>query len=67
MATEISLNCCILGLDNLKTFPIDIVSSKTVGHLKNAIKKRNPWTLQHIEVDQLEIWKVNDLCTAYPP
>jgi len=65
MATEISLNCRILGLGG--SFPVDILPSKTVGHLKDAIKKKKEPVLNHIAADQLEIWKVNDPRTAYPP
>ena len=60
MATELSLNCWIDGLDNANAFPVDILSSKTIGHLKKAIKKEKENALNHIDADQLEIWKVND-------
>ena len=60
MAAEISLTCWILGLDDADSFPVDITLSKTVGHLKKAIKKEKEPTLNHIAADQLEVWKVND-------
>ena len=60
MATEISLNCCILGLDKLKTFSVDIAPSKNVYHLKRNIKKEKQIALNYIDADQLDIWKVND-------
>ena len=58
MAAELSLNCQILGLGN--SFPVDILPSKTVGHLKDAIKKKKENALGGIDADQLEILKVND-------
>ena len=60
MATELSLNCWIDGLDNANAFPVDILSSKTIGHLKDAIKQKNGNALNHIDAAQLEIWKVSD-------
>ena len=58
MATEIWLNCQILGLGN--SFPVDILPSKTVGHLKGASKKEKENALGRIDANQLEISKVND-------
>jgi hypothetical protein len=58
MATEISLCCWILGLDDATVFPVDIVPSKTVGHLKKLIKNENENTLKQIDAHQLDIWKV---------
>ena len=55
-----SLVCCVLGLDDVKPFLVDIPLSKTVDHLKKAIKKEKEPTLNHIAADQLEIWKVSD-------
>ena len=55
-----SLACCVLGLDDVKPFLVDIPLSKTVDHLKKAVKKEKEPTLNHIAADQLEIWKVGD-------
>ena len=60
MAAEISLTCWILGFDDTNAFPVDILRSQTVGHLKKAIKKEKDPMLNHIAADQLEIWKVGD-------
>ena len=60
MAVEISLNCWILGLDKANRFSVDVPLSKTVDHLKDAIKKKNENTLDHIDAHRLEIWKVGD-------
>ena len=55
-----SLVCCVLGLDDVKPFLVDIPLSKTVDHLKVAIKKRNENAFNHIDAQQVEIWKVGD-------
>ena len=60
MAVEISLNCWILGLDKANRFSVDVPLSKTVDHLKDAIKKKNENAFNHIDAQQLEIWKVGD-------
>ena len=60
MPIEISLGCRIIGLNNVNAFSIDIMSSKTVHHLKSAIKEYNGNKLENIDADQLEIWKVSD-------
>jgi len=44
----------------VKPFLVDIPLSKTVDHLKKAVKKEKEPTLNHIAADQLEIWKVSD-------
>ena len=64
MATEISLACWIVGLDNANAFPVETLRSQTVGHLKKAIKKEN--ALNRIDADQLEIWKVSDPTRSVP-
>ena len=60
MAGKISLNCWIVGLDKANRFSVDVPLSKTVDHLKKAIKKEKEPTLNHIAADQLKIWKVSD-------
>jgi len=60
MAVEISLNCWIVGLDKANRFSVDVPLSKTVDHLKDAIKKKKENAFNHIDADQLEIWKVSD-------
>ena len=55
-----SLACCVLGLDDVKPFLVDIPLSKTVDHLKKAVKKEKENAFHHIDADQLEIWKVGD-------
>ena len=60
MATEISLNCWVLGSGIKNVFSVDILSSKTTGQLKKAIKMEIPNKLAHIAADELDIWKVSD-------
>ena len=60
MAVKISLNCWILGLDKANCFSVDILLSKTVNHLKKAIKKEKENAFNHIDTNQFEIWKVGD-------
>jgi len=56
---SLTFNCWIHGLDSGNPFPVHILPSKTVGHLKIAIKKEEQPTLEHISVYKLGIWKVN--------
>jgi hypothetical protein len=60
MNAEISLACWILGLDDADAFLVDIPPSKTVSHLKDAIKTKIEPILNHIAAHQLAIWKVSD-------
>ena len=66
MAAEISLVCWIPGLEDANAFTIDIPRSKTVDHLKKAIKKEKEPILNHVAADQLEIWKVNNSARRTP-
>ena len=66
MAAQSSLVCCILGLDDVRPFLVDIPLSKTVDHLKDAIKKNKGNAFNHIDADQLEIWKVSDPTHSVP-
>ena len=61
-----SLAWCVLSLDDVKPFLVDIPLSKTVDHLKDAIKKKKENAFNHIDADQLEIWKVSDRATQPP-
>ena len=65
MAAESSLACWIVGLD-ANFFLVDILLSKTVDHLKKAIKKEKENALNRIDSDQLEIWKASDPTHSAP-
>ena len=66
MANEILLNCLILGPDVGRSFPVDILRGRTVGHLKRAIKDNKAPDLDHIAPDKLDLWKVSDLMHNVP-
>ena len=66
MPAEISLVCWIPGLEDANAFPVDIMRSQTVGHLKKAIKKEKEPILNHVAADQLEIWKVSNSARRTP-
>ena len=66
MPAEISLACWIVGLDDANAFPVDILRSQTVGHLKEAIKRKKENALNHIDADQLEVWKVSGPAHSVP-
>ncbi|KAG0276443.1 hypothetical protein BGZ96_003278, partial [Linnemannia gamsii] len=52
--------CIIEGDTKLDSFPIDIHTSQTVGHLKQLIKEANPNTLRDIDARKLRIWCIID-------
>ena len=60
MDQEILLHCSILGPDVEGIFPVEILRSKTVGQLKDAIKKATAPKLDHIAADKLDVYKVSD-------
>jgi Crinkler effector protein N-terminal domain len=53
--------CLIIGDD--KTFPVTIDPAKSVGHLKDAIKKKKEHALGAFDADSLKLYqvKVNEL------
>ena len=60
MIHQLLLNCSILGPDVGRTFPVEILPSKTVGQLKKSIKEEKAPELDHIAADKLDIYKVSD-------
>ncbi|GLB38822.1 hypothetical protein LshimejAT787_0506870 [Lyophyllum shimeji] len=55
-----TLNCCLLGDDpRIHSFPVDILDTQTVGHLKQLIKKATSPTLEHINAAHLELFKAS--------
>jgi len=61
MATKITPCCSVIGLNDENVFSVDIHRSKTVHHLKKAVKKEMEPKLNHLAANELEIWKVNYL------
>ena len=59
MSRTFELNCFVLNDDATgDTFLIKIEVDKTVGALKEAIKEKKKHALQHVDADDLIIWKV---------
>jgi hypothetical protein len=56
---ELCLYVYVIGLSN--SFPVDIKRSQTVGHLKDAILKKNPHDLKDIDARHLDLYKVDIL------
>jgi hypothetical protein len=53
---SITLFCLVQGAPT--AFPVDIDSSLTVGHLKDAIKAKKANDFANIDADRLRLWKV---------
>ncbi|EEY57595.1 crinkler (CRN) family protein, putative [Phytophthora infestans T30-4] len=51
---EASLFCAIIGVE--RVFLVDILQSKTVGHLKIAIKKQKTGVLGDVDADRLQLF-----------
>src|ERR1700730_14719931 len=63
MSDMLQLWCWVEGDDHKHTFPIEITGSKTVGELKDTIKKGNENTFQDIDAKTLMLWKVSASCS----
>jgi len=61
MANEILLNCSILGPNVGRTFSVTISRDRAVDALKDAIKEKKKPRLDHMDADDLDLWKVSDL------
>jgi hypothetical protein len=57
MENKTSIFCWILGGDS--SFPVDIDTEKTIGHLKKAIVEENPHTFGAINPRLLELYVAN--------
>ncbi|KAI0299587.1 hypothetical protein BC826DRAFT_995400 [Russula brevipes] len=53
----VTLFCWVLGKGS--SFPVDIEDSKTVGHLKEEILRKNSNGLPGIDAIDLKLWKVS--------
>ena len=60
MSNILELNCWILSHDPRRIFSVEVPSSKTVSHLKDAIKDKKKHTFTGIDADLLDLWKVSD-------
>ena len=59
MSSTLDLNCLVLGHDASHIFPIEIAERKTVGALRKAIKDEKEHAFQHVDADNLILWKVS--------
>jgi hypothetical protein len=59
---ELTLFCWILDISD-RSFPVDIGDDRTVGHLKDAIVKKNPVSFEGVDAYKLDLWKVS----GFPP
>ncbi|KAF9405452.1 hypothetical protein BGZ76_006572, partial [Entomortierella beljakovae] len=57
MTNEITLFCIVDG--DSTAFPIDLAVSKTVGHLKDAIKKKKEPRFDDLAADELILYHVS--------
>jgi hypothetical protein len=60
MSTVLELNCWILAHDPRRVFSVDVPSSKTVSHLKDAIKNKKKPVFDGITADSLDLWMVSN-------
>ncbi|KAG0014707.1 hypothetical protein BGZ82_001683, partial [Podila clonocystis] len=51
--------CLVDGEATSNAFPVEIESSKTVGHLKDLIKAKKANNFQDVEADDLTLWRVS--------
>jgi len=54
---QLTLFCWLLEISN-RSFPVDIEDDRTVGHLKDAIVKKNQATFEGVDAYELDLWKV---------
>ncbi|KAK3846355.1 MAG: hypothetical protein J3R72DRAFT_486623 [Linnemannia gamsii] len=60
MATNtLTLFCLISGEHASRAFPVEVSSSKTVGALKDAIISKKPNAFEHIDANDLVLWRVS--------
>ena len=58
-AMMLLLHCYLLGDDPDQIFPVEIEETKTVGILKDLIKKKKFPQFNHIVASNLKIWRVD--------
>jgi hypothetical protein len=54
-----NLFCLVDGQTTSNAFPVEIESTKTIGHLKELIKTKKDPEFDNIAADKLIIWKVS--------
>jgi hypothetical protein len=56
---SLSLNCLIHGEDQEKMFTIEIEETKNVSILKDLIKEKKAFLLNHVDASDLDLWMVD--------
>jgi len=59
---QVTLFCWVLD-ESDRSLPVDIGDDRTIGHLKDAIVKKNPVWFEGVDAYELDLWKVS----AFPP
>ena len=62
MSGQLYLNCWVFGEKADRVFPVEIIDTKNVGHLKDAIKEKKKPAFDHIPADVLDLWQVRMHC-----
>ena len=60
MPSTLELNCLVLGEDSSHVFSVEILESKNISSLKEAIKDKKNNAFQHADADSLKLWKVGN-------
>jgi hypothetical protein len=60
----LKLFCWVRGNAHGQPFPLDIVDTRTVGDLKEAIKEKKKVAFKHVDADTLTLWKVSTPISA---
>ncbi|KAF9310238.1 hypothetical protein BG003_008776, partial [Podila horticola] len=53
-----TLFCLVDGEATSNAFPIEIMPTKTIGHLKDLIKVKKPNDFRDIDANNLTLWRV---------
>jgi len=59
MSSTLCLFCYVLGDGPSNIFPVDIEPSKTVAHLRDAIKAQKSPAFKDVDASTLKLWKVS--------
>jgi hypothetical protein len=49
----------MVGKDCNHVFPVKIASTESVGTLKELIKDKKQYVFEHVDADDLKLWKVS--------
>ena len=64
MSDMLQLWCWVEGDDHKHAFSLNILGTKTVDELKDAIKKKKEPVFDHLPADTLTLWKVSIMFSA---